>query len=204
MRIVALATQKGGTGKTMLACSLAVAAMERGLRAGILDADPQATAQAWYRLREAEGPDVAGVEAAEIAAVAAAAGGRYDLLVIDTAGQASAANAALRAADLCIVPCRPAPADILAAPVVAEAARKLGKPAAFVLSQTPPRGRRAHEAAEALSGSGTVAPVRIVSRVAFADAFGLGLGVTEYEPRGKAAAEIRALWQWIDKETETR
>ena len=60
------------------------------------------------------------------------------------------------------------------------------------------------EAAEALSGSGTVAPVRIVSRVAFADAFGLGLGVTEYEPGGKAATEIRALWQWIDKETETR
>ncbi len=200
MRIVVLATQKGGTGKTTLACSLAVAAMERGLRAGILDADPQATAQAWYRLRDAEGPDVAGVEPAEIPAVATA-GGRYDLLMIDTAGQASAANAALRAADLCIVPCRPAPADILAAPVVADAARKLGKSLAFVLSQTPPRGGRAREAAEALSGSGTVAPVQIVSRIAFADAFGLGLGVTEYEPRGKAAAEIRALWEWIDKET---
>ena len=126
MRILVLATQNGGTGKTTLACSLAVAAMERGLRAGILDADPQATAQAWYRLRDLDGPDVAGVEPAGIPAVAAAAGGRYDLLMIDTAGQASAANATLRAADLCIVPRRPAPADILAVPVVAEAARKLG------------------------------------------------------------------------------
>jgi len=29
------------------------------------------------------------------------------------------------------------------------------------------------------------------------DALGIGLGVTEYAPRGKSAEEIRALWRWI-------
>jgi chromosome partitioning protein len=29
------------------------------------------------------------------------------------------------------------------------------------------------------------------------DALGIGLGVTEYAPRGKSAEEIRGLWQWV-------
>lgn len=200
MRVVALVTQKGGTGKTTLACCLAVAAMEAGLRVAVLDADPQATADAWYQMREADEPNVARVISAEIPAVVAAVCERYDLLLIDTPGQSSASNSALRAADLCLIPCRPAPADILAAPATMDSAKKLGKSAAFVLSQTPPLGRRAQEAAAGLAVSGTIAPVHVVARCAFADAFGWGLGVTEFEPRGKAAAEIRQLWQWIKKE----
>ena len=30
----------------------------------------------------------------------------------------------------------------------------------------------------------------------------MGLGVIEFEPDGKAAAEIRELWQWIAKKLE--
>jgi hypothetical protein len=29
------------------------------------------------------------------------------------------------------------------------------------------------------------------------DAVGVGLGATEYAPRGKSAEEIRGLWRWI-------
>jgi chromosome partitioning protein len=36
-----------------------------------------------------------------------------------------------------------------------------------------------------------------VYRQSYNDAYAAGLGVTEYEPGGKAAQEIKALWHWI-------
>ena len=36
----------------------------------------------------------------------------------------------------------------------------------------------------------------------YQDSLGVGLGVTEYQPEGKAADEIRSLWQWIQKKME--
>jgi chromosome partitioning protein len=39
-------------------------------------------------------------------------------------------------------------------------------------------------------------------RNAYQDAQGAALGVTEYEPEGKAAQEVRTLWQWITRKLE--
>ena len=47
-----------------------------------------------------------------------------------------------------------------------------------------------------------VAPVAIVSRITHQDAYGAGLGVTEFEPDGKAAEEIKELWAWIENRLE--
>ena len=47
-----------------------------------------------------------------------------------------------------------------------------------------------------------VAPAHIVTRNAYQDALTAGLGVTEFEPEGKAATEIQTLWSWIDKKME--
>jgi chromosome partitioning protein len=80
--------------------------------------------------------------------------------------------------------------------------QRLGKTAAFILSQTPPRGGRIHEARRGLEVLGLVAPIPVVSRTTYQDAFGVGLGVTEFEPDGKAASEIRRLWKWINTKME--
>ena len=89
-----------------------------------------------------------------------------------------------------------------ATPPTVATIKRLGKLSAFVLSQTPPRGYRIREAAKGLSVLGMVAPVHIVSRNAYQDAQGRGLAAIEFEPDGKAAAEIRELWQWITKKLE--
>jgi chromosome partitioning protein len=73
----------------------------------------------------------------------------------------------------------------------------LNKAAAFVLTQTPARGFRIAEAKSGLGMLGMVAPVAIVSRATHQDAYGAGLGVTEFEPEGKASDEIRELWVWL-------
>jgi chromosome partitioning protein len=99
-------------------------------------------------------------------------------------------------------PRRPTPVDLKATLSTADAIRRLDKPAAFVLTQTPPRGGRIKEAAAGLGLLGIVCPVPIVARAAYQDAQGAGLGVSEFEPDGKAAAEIAQLWTWITRKME--
>jgi chromosome partitioning protein len=204
MRIIAFVTQKGGSGKTTLAVNLAVAAEEAGARALILDLDPQGSAEAWYQDREALTPRLVRATAAELGrAIEMARQQGFSHVLLDTPGRDEpAVAAAIRAADFCVVPCRPAPADMKATPATAATIRRLDKPAAFVLTQTPPRGFRIREAQAGLAVLGTVAPVGVVSRNAFQDAHGRGQGITEYEPEGKAAQEIRELWSWLARKVE--
>lgn len=204
MRIIAFVTQKGGSGKTTLAVNLAVAAEAAGARVLILDLDPQASAEAWYQDREAETPRLARVAAAELPrALELALGQGFSHVLLDTPGRDEpAVAAAIRAADFCVVPCRPTPADMKATPATAATIRRLEKPAAFVLTQTPPRGFRIREAEVGLGVLGPVAPTGVVARNAFQDAHGRGLGITEYEPDGKAAQEIRELWGWLARKVE--
>jgi chromosome partitioning protein len=41
--------------------------------------------------------------------------------------------------------------------------------------------------------------VNVVMRNDHQDAIGMGQGVTEFNPTGAAAAEIRKLWTWLEK-----
>ncbi len=204
MAVLTFVTQKGGSGKTTLAINLAVAALESGRRSLILDLDPQASAESWYQDRDREEPRLVRLAAAELGrAVELAQRQGFDVVFVDTPGRDEpAVAAAIRAADFCLVPCRPTPPDMKAQPATVATIRRLNKPFAFVLVQTPPRGFRIREAQQGLAVLGPVAPRAVVARHAFQDAQGLGLGVVEYEPDGKAAAEIRQLWQWIARRLE--
>ena len=205
MKVIALITQKGGCGKTALATSLAVTALDGGHKVLIVDTDSQRTASAWWESRDADVPHLVEVTGDQIApAVETARDKGFDFVFIDTPARAEPVNAAAaQAAHFCILPCRPSMADMRAqAPTVATA-RRLAKPAAFVLNCCPPRGSRIREAERGLAIYGLpVAPQRVVERVAFSDAYGLGLGVTEFDPNGLAASEIRELWEWMNKKME--
>ena len=201
MLVISFVTQKGGSGKTTLTVNCAVAAMADKKRVVIFDMDEQATAESWYQDREADAPLLIRVKATELdKALEGAKAKKFDVVLIDTAGRDEPASAAaIKAADFCIVPCRPSPADMKATPATVETIRRLGKSAAFVLTQTPVRSFRIREAQSGLSVLGIVAPVVIVSRNAYQDAQGAGLGVIEFEPNGKAAQEIKDLWAWLIK-----
>jgi chromosome partitioning protein len=204
MRIIAFVTQKGGSGKTTLCINLAVAGEAEGARCLILDLDPQGTAEAWYQDRDAASPRLARAAAVDLArALAAAERQGFTHVLIDTPGRDEpSVAAAIRAAAFCVVPCRPTPADMKATPATIHTIRRLGKPAAFVLTQTPPRGHRTREAELGLAVLGPTAPVAVVARSAFQDAQGVGLGITEFDPEGKGAEEIRALWGWLTRRLE--
>jgi len=200
MRTVVLATQKGGSGKSTLAIGLAVAATADGHKVVIIEADRQGTASSWGRRRANPEPRVERIAISiemQRTLLAVEHGGRT-LAIIDTpATNNDLSVAAIAAADLCLIPVRPSPADIEAVLPTLEAVRKLGKPFAFVLNQTPPRGYRLGEAAIALNAAGVLALPYIVQRNDHQDALGAGFGVTELAPAGSAAEEIRDLWRWV-------
>ena len=200
MKVIAFVTQKGGTGKSSLAVSLAVAAQETGSKSYVLDLDQQGTAKNWFERREAPTPEVASIEASRVpTALATLAKQGVDLVIIDTPGiDSPATTAAMQAADLCLIPARPSIADIEAARPTVRALMKLGRQFCFVLNQAPPgRSVRTSDAYRVLQLSGAVAGVALATRTDHVDAMAQGVGVTERDPAGKAAAEVRELLQWI-------
>jgi chromosome partitioning protein len=201
MKAIAFVTQKGGSGKSTLCINLAVAAQQTGASICILEMDRQATVSDWAESRGETGPEVAQIEAAQIDEVMKKLkSASYDYVFIDTPGVDSAgALAALRAADLALIPCRPTPADLRAFKPTLAAIYRLDKSFAFILNQAPPRSYRVRDASDGLAALGMLADIAIVSRNDHQDAIGLGQGVTEFNAAGQAADEIRRLWAWVEK-----
>lgn len=204
MKAITFVTQKGGSGKSTLCISLAIAAQEAGRSVCILEMDRQATVSDWAEHRNRETPEVAQIDANQLEGVMERLkDSAYDYVFIDTPGVDSPGTlAAIRAADLCIIPCRPTPADLRAFKPTLAAIYRLEKRFAFVLNQTPPRSYRIRDAADGLAVLGVLPDVNVVMRNDHQDAIGVGQGVTEYNPTGQAAKEIRQLWSWVERRSQ--
>ena len=196
MRTVAIISQKGGSGKTTLALHLATAAALEGRNTAIIDLDPQASAANWSDRRSSELPVVLSAHASRLAhEMKRVEDMEGELLIIDTAPHSdSAALEAAKAADLILVPCRPAILDIEAISNTLDLVRTTGTPIFVVMNAVAPQGNEAAEAAEAISGLDVgVCPVQLRQRVAFSRALIGGQSAQEYEPGGKAAREAEEL-----------
>ena len=199
MKVFALVTQKGGSGKSTLAVHLAVAAARQGAVIAIIDLDPQASASLWAQQRADKDITVTPARAAELPGLLAnARAQKADLVIIDTAGRDDAtADAAIQAASLVLIPCRPSLYDTGASMATADKVKRAGgKKAAFVLNGVPPTGNRAEETRAALGDILPIAPVAIHTRVAYSDALNDGRSVEELDQNSKAAEEIRELYKW--------
>jgi chromosome partitioning protein len=205
MRTICLLAQKGGTGKTTVCLHLAVLAGELGQDAAVVDIDPQASASAWKRRRLAATPEVLRCDAGDLAGALAEARrlGR-DLVLVDTAPHSSQdAASAVALADLVLIVSRPAILDLEAIGASVQIVKRQDAASAVVLNACPPPHRSGEtaivrEARQALEVYGLpVAPVSIAQRAAFSHALIDGRAVTEFEDSGKAAGEIRRLWDWI-------
>ena len=195
MKAIAFVTQKGGSGKSTLCINLAIAAQEAGRSVCILEMDRQASVSDWSESRTADGPEVAQIETSQVDdVIKKLKHAAYDYVLIDTPGVDSAGTlAAIRAADLCLIPCRPTPADLRAFKPTLAAVYRLDKEFAFVLNQAPPRSYRVRDASDGLAALGMLADVTIVTRN------DMGQGVTEFNPGGQAADEVRRLWAWLER-----
>jgi|SRR5215203_4485738 len=201
MRVLVFTTQKGGSGKSTLAASLAVAAAQDGETVHVIDIDPQCSISNWSQRRGGNGDiSVSRTDAADLkrALLRARAAGA-SLAIIDTPGLFGASvTLAIQDADLCLMPIKPSILDIEASRPTVEQLRRIGRPFAFVLNQCVAASQaRTLDAATALVKAGALAPSMVATRSDFLDAMTGGQGVTEVNPRGKAAQEIALLWHWV-------
>jgi chromosome partitioning protein len=201
MKTIAFIAQKGGTGKTTLALSLAVAAQEAGQVAVIIDLDPQATACNWGDRRKLDAPVIVDAQPARLVrALEKAEENGVDLALIDTPARSEqSALAAAKAADLVVIPCRPQIYDLETLPNSREIVNLAGKkPSLVLLNAVPPWPGRQEEALEAAKTfEMPVCPKMLGHRAAFGDAAALGRSVLEYDSTGKAAEEVREVYKYI-------
>ena len=205
MKVIAVASQKGGSGKTTLAGHLAVQAEMAGQGpVALVDTDPQGSLSEWWNEREAETPLFARTTVERLGADI----GRMEkmgikLLFVDTppAITSTIANV-IGLADLLIIPTRPSPHDLRAVGATVELAEGLNTPLIFVVNGATPRARITSEAAIALSQHGTLAPSVIHQRVDFASSMIDGRTTMELDPSSKSADEISKLWTYIQERIE--
>ncbi len=200
MRTMAFVSENG-SGKSTIASSLAAAAHETGDRVSLIDMDPQGSLMTWARLRVAHDIGVIACGAARLPTLLASLEGLgVTLVILDTAGAEGAASAAaMRAADLAIVPSRPSLFDLKASARTRAALEEIGVEFAFLLNQRPPGQETAcvRDCVETLAEMGELISPLILTRADYQEAQRRGLGVTEFNPSGAAAREMRALWQSI-------
>jgi chromosome partitioning protein len=198
-KVIAVAQQKGGSGKTMLTAQVAVA-LSADHNVALLDIDPQGSLTIWGKLR------ASAAKAGETITVHTVSGWRlgveldklkskYDIVLIDTPPVIdSDARRAIRASDLVLIPLNPSPPDLWAAEGTLKLAAEEKRKVALVFNRAPAasRLRKRMEAEIAARGLKLLATA-LANRAGFANAFADGLGVTEAAPASPAADEIRGL-----------
>ena len=201
--VIAVLNTKGGAGKSTLATNLARAFQRDGRSVLIVDSDPQGTARDW---RETGGdidlPAVFGVDRPTLDIDIPKIAHAFDVIVVDGAAKMTKmAVSAIKAADLVLIPVQPSAADLWAVNDLVdmiEARQQLtdGRPrAAFVINRQILGTRLAGGVDEVLASYGVpVLASRTSQRVAYSEAMAAGLTVLDYEPDGKAADEIRSLY----------
>ncbi len=200
---IAIANQKGGTGKTTLTVNLAAGFQRRG-KTVLLDADPQGSARHWAQVGGAESglPAVESVAAGEVHAriTDAAKTHRYVLIDCPPHLQSDSLRQVLGAVDWVLIPVQPSPLDLWASIDMTAAVldARVGNPqlrAYMVLNQLDERNalsRSMHETLEEFEISALTHG--LARRAAFRSAALEGTSVYRLGTRGaRAVNDVEAI-----------
>ncbi|HLZ67858.1 MAG TPA: ParA family partition ATPase [Aliidongia sp.] len=197
-RVITIAQQKGGAGKTTLAAHLALAWHDRGEKVALVDIDPQGTLSHWFALREAQmGKGKTGVDLTQITGWRAGAEidrlkRDYSLVVVDSPPHAQTdAKIAVRAANLVVIPVQPSPLDVWATRPTVELATAEKVRVLLVMNRVPSRSLLTGDMVAALGEiNAELATARLGNRGSLAMSMAAGLGVAEHAPGTIAAREV--------------
>jgi chromosome partitioning protein len=197
-KTIALIASKGGSGKSTLAAVLATRAAQESKKVALIDLEPQQSLATWWRLRGQPdnpklhescgdiGDDITDLEEA-----------RWQWVIIDTPpAMMSRIEAAIKAADFCLIPVRSSIFDVAAIKAVVDLCQDNNKPYAFVMNAVDPKwGKLVTSSIAALKQFGPVLEGQLRYRSAYTAALNTGESAAEH--RKDAAEEVDALWSEI-------
>jgi chromosome partitioning protein len=197
-RVIAVAQQKGGAGKSMLVAQLAVwFGMEQ--RVACIDIDPQGTLAAWGLLRADQrraraDVTVQSVTGWRLSRALDQVRDDHDIVLIDTPPVLDGDQArAIREADLVLVPLNPSPPDLWAAEATLKRAAEERRRVGMVFNRAPAASRLRRRLEVEIGARGLLLLPALGNRTAFATSFAEGLGVAEAAKPGLAGEECAAL-----------
>jgi len=203
--VIALATSKGGAGKSTLARGLAAHWFALGRKPALIDADPTATLSKRYNPQGKLGAVPVIAEPEELVAeVIDKLRAQYTPVIVDTAGFRNRTTiSALVVADLAIIPLKPAAEDLDCAVATYELIREIndtperqGHPirAAMILTMTMRGTVIARHVRSQLEAAGyPLLRAEMPHRVAYPEAAIEGLSPSVNDPDGAAARDIAAI-----------
>jgi chromosome partitioning protein len=170
----------------------------------LVDLDQQPSAFGWYQARaQKTGLVVVPTHHAAVRQlIVDAERDKLDLVIIDTppTTEGGAPKAAVDAADITLIPCQPCAHDLRAIQDTLELCRGRGVTPVVVLNEVEANSPLTEEARSALKEMGVrVLQQMVGARRAFKHTATDGRAVTEFDGRGKAAEDIRALYRAISR-----
>jgi chromosome partitioning protein len=204
-KVITIAQQKGGTGKTTLSVHLALAFIKyHNLKVAIIDTDPQGSLGKWFIIRTEKKISNDGLTFK----TASLWGAQYesktlkndhDIVIIDTPPKIeSDARPSIEAADLVLIPMAASHVDFWATGAIVDIAKKANKKILIQINRSNQRSKLITKTNDfikslALSSTKTI----IGNRQIYASSMGEGKTAVEKQKKGNAVEEIKNLSEQI-------
>ena len=204
-KVITIAQQKGGTGKTTLAVHLAMAFIKyHGLKVAIIDTDPQGSLGKWFMIRSENKVSNENLTFK----TASLWGAQYesktlkndhDIVIIDTPPKIEAdARPSIEAADLVLIPMAASHVDFWATGAIAEMAKQAKKKILVQINRSNQRSKlinKTKDFIKSLDLSST--KIIIGNRQIYTSSMGEGKTAVEKQKKGNAIEEIKNLSEQI-------
>lgn len=207
-KVITIAQQKGGTGKTTIAVNLALTFIKiHNFKVAIIDTDPQGSLGKWYMVRNDKGYSNKNLTFK----TASLWGAQYeskilketnDIVIIDTPPKIeSDARPAIEAADLVLIPLAPSHVDFWATEAIIEIAKKAKRKILTQINRANHRSKLIQDTYEYIKSIEVLSTNTLLGhRQIFVSSMGEGRTVVEKQRKGKAIDEIKEITNKIISE----
>ena len=198
-KVITIAQQKGGTGKTTLAVHLALAFIKYcNLKVAIIDTDPQGSLGKWFMIRSEKKISNENLTFK----TASLWGAQYeskslkkdhDIIIIDTPPKIeSDARPAIEAADLVLIPVAPSHVDFWATEAIIDIAKKAKRKILIQINRVNHRSKLISQTLDYINSLKVKATDTLIGhRQIFVSSMGVGKTAVEKQRSGKAIQEIK-------------
>tara|TARA_B100001013_G_C24574413_1_gene427955 strand:- start:446 stop:1081 length:636 start_codon:yes stop_codon:yes gene_type:complete len=197
-KVISLANQKGGSGKTTVSANLSVLWSNSGYKVAIIDADNQKSLSQWYEARSKyygdkdTGINIFPYDAANFHQNIKDLKKKFDFIIVDSPPSITFDSVIIiRSSSHVFVPVQPSPIDLLATIPFLDLVSRERKKSTIILNRVLPRVRLTEAMILRLRYSGAkIARSKISSKVIFAQTFNVGRGVIDISVKTPASSEI--------------